>query len=242
MSKEKTKMNINEFANEVRDNIKCFLPKAYENAEVFVMDCQKLNVSYKGLMVKMEKNMISPIVNLDQLHEIYQDQPETTMESIYRRIADIVLGAPVEVNLNPFMDYNIAKYNLFIRVSSAEKNKDILANVPHQLKEDLAITYHLITNMRGGELGSLLIKNDLLKQYGITAEQLHEDAMNSSPHIMPQEVSSMGTIIREFEEQDPFMMSSEENDMLQESEPAPSIYVVTNRERLNGQELFFIRE
>lgn len=215
MSKEK--MNINEFVNEVRGNIKGFLPKAYENAEVSVMDCQKLNVSYKGLMVKREKEMISPIINLDQFYEIYQNQPETTMEVICRRIAKVVMKTPIEVNLNPIMDYNIAKYNLFIRVSSAEKNKDILANVPHQLKEDLAITYHLITYMRGGELSSLLINNDLLKQYGITAEQLHEDAMNSSPRIMPQEVSSIG----EFLEQDPFMMSSEENDMLQESWYAP---------------------
>lgn len=233
MSKEK--MNINEFVNEVRGNIKGFLPKAYENAEVSVMDCQKLNVSYKGLMVKREKEMISPIINLDQFYEIYQNQPETTMEVICRRIAKVVMKTPIEVNLNPIMDYNIAKYNLFIRVSSAEKNKDILANVPHQLKEDLAITYHLITYMRGGELSSLLINNDLLKQYGITAEQLHEDAMNSSPRIMPQEVSSIG----EFLEQDPFMMSSEENDMLQESEPAPSFYVVTNQKKLDGAGVIF---
>ncbi|WP_270368259.1 DUF5688 family protein [Eubacterium ramulus] len=233
MSKEK--MNINEFVNEVRGNIKGFLPKAYENAEVSVMDCQKLNVSYKGLMVKREKEMISPIINLDQFYEIYQNQPETTMEVICRRIAKVVMKTPIEVNLNPIMDYNIAKYNLFIRVSSAEKNKDILANVPHQLKEDLAITYHLITYMRGGELSSLLIKNDLLKQYGITAEQLHEDAMNSSPRIMPQEVSSIG----EFLEQDPFMMSSEENDMLQESEPALSFYVVTNQKKLDGAGVIF---
>lgn len=233
MSKEK--MNINEFVNEVRGNIKGFLPKAYENAEVSVMDYQKLNVSYKGLMVKREKEMISPIINLDQFYEIYQNQPETTMEVICRRIAKVVMKTPIEVNLNPIMDYNIAKYNLFIRVSSAEKNKDILANVPHQLKEDLAITYHLITYMRGGELSSLLINNDLLKQYGITAEQLHEDAMNSSPRIMPQEVSSIG----EFLEQDPFMMSSEENDMLQESEPAPSFYVVTNQKKLDGAGVIF---
>ena len=236
MSKEK--MNINEFVNEVRGNIKGFLPKAYENAEVSVTEYQKLNVIYEGLMVKREKEMISPIINLDQFYEIYQNQPETTMEVICRRIAKVVMETPIEVNLNPIMDYNIAKYNLFIRVSSAEKNKDILANVPHQLKEDLAITYHLITNMRGGELSSLLIKNDLLKQYGIMAEQLHEDAMNSSPHIMPQEVSSIG-MIREFLEQDPFMMSSEENDMLQESEPAPSFYVVTNQKKLDGAGVIF---
>jgi len=35
------------------------------------------------------------------------------------------------------------KDKLFIRVSSAEANKEVLEIVPHQLKEDLAITYHV---------------------------------------------------------------------------------------------------
>ena len=65
------------------------------------------------------------------------------MESIYRRIADVIMEASIQVNLKSIMDYDIAKDNLFIRVSSAERNKDILVNVPHQLKEDLAITYHV---------------------------------------------------------------------------------------------------
>ena len=35
-------MNFNEFVNEVKDNIKLFLPKDYENAEVSTMECQQL--------------------------------------------------------------------------------------------------------------------------------------------------------------------------------------------------------
>ena len=47
-------MNFNEFVNEVKDNIKLFLPKDYENAEVSTMECQKLNRAYTGLMVRKE--------------------------------------------------------------------------------------------------------------------------------------------------------------------------------------------
>ena len=41
-------MNFNEFVNEVKDNIRLFLPKDYENAEVSTMECQKLNRAYTG--------------------------------------------------------------------------------------------------------------------------------------------------------------------------------------------------
>lgn len=239
-------MNFNEFVNEVKDNIKRFLPEAYENAEVSVMDYQKLNATYKGLMVKKEDETITPTINMDQLYKAYQNQPGVTMESVCRRIADVVMEAPIQVNLKSIMDYDIAKDNLFIRVSSAETNKDMLANVPHQLKEDLAITYHVAVSMDEEGLSSMLIKNDLLKQYGITAEQLHEDAMKSSPRIMAPEVSSMGAIMEELVEKDLFMMSSEEREMLQESirESAqmPTFFVVTNQQRIDGAGALFYPE
>ncbi len=54
------------------------------------------------------------------------------------------MEAPIQVDLKAIMDYDIVKDNLFIRVSSAEANKDVLENVPHQLKQDFAITYHVV--------------------------------------------------------------------------------------------------
>ena len=51
-------MNFNEFVNEVKDNIKLFLPRDYENAEVSTMECQKLNRAYTGLMVRKEGEML----------------------------------------------------------------------------------------------------------------------------------------------------------------------------------------
>ncbi len=239
-------MNFNEFVNEVKGNIKLFLPKDYENAEVSVMDYQKLNTTYKGLMVKKEDETITPTINMNQLYKAYQNQPGVMMESVCRRIADVVMEAPIQVNLKSIMDYDIAKDNLFIRVSSAEANKDMLANVPHQLKEDLAITYHVAVSMDEEGLSSMLIKNDLLKQYGITAEQLHEDVMKSSPRIMAPEVSSMGAMMEELVEKDLFMMSPEEREMLQESikesVQMPPFFVVTNQQRIDGAGALFYPE
>ena len=65
-------MNFNEFVNEVKDNIKLFLPKDYENAEVSTMECQKLNRAYTGLMVRKEGEMLTPTINLNQLYEAYK--------------------------------------------------------------------------------------------------------------------------------------------------------------------------
>ena len=64
--------------------------------------------------------------------------------------------------------------------------------MPHQLKEDLAITYHVAVGKNQDGLSSMLITNEMMKEYGVTQEQIHEDAMKSSPRVMVPEVSSIG--------------------------------------------------
>ena len=239
-------MTFENFCEEIRNNVKHYLPEIYKNAQASVIDCQKLNTTYKGLMVKRENETITQTINMDQLYKTYQNHPGITMESVYKTVADVIMETPIQMNLKSIMDYDSVKDHLFIRVSSAETNKDMLANVPHQLKEDLAITYHVAVSMDEEGLSSMLIKNDLLKQYGITAEQLHEDAMKNSPRIMAPEVSSLGAMMEELIEKDLFMMSPEEREMLQESirESAqmPSFFVVTNHQKINGAGALFYLE
>uniref|UniRef100_UPI003AB47B09 DUF5688 family protein n=1 Tax=Blautia sp. TaxID=1955243 RepID=UPI003AB47B09 len=184
-------MNFNEFVNEVKDNIKLFLPRDYENAEVSTMECHKLNRAYTGLMVRKEGEMLTPTINLNRLYEAYKAQPGVTMETVCRKIADIVIEAPIQVDLKAILNYEDVKDKLFIRVSSAEANKEVLEIVPHQLKEDLAITYHVAVGKNQDGLSSMLITNEMMKEYGVTQEQIHEDAMKSSPRVMVPEVSTM---------------------------------------------------
>lgn len=239
-------MNFNEFVNEVKDNIKRFLPEAYENAEVSVMDYQKLNTTYKGLMVKKEDETITPTINMDQLYKAYQNQPGVTMESVYRRIADVVVEAPIQVDLKSILNYEDVKDKLFIRVSSAEANKEVLEIVPHQLKEDLAITYHVAVGKNQDGLSSMLITNEMMKEYGVTQEQIHEDAMKSSPRVMVPEVSSIGVLIDEIYQKNILMLTPDEREMLletlQESSEMPTFFVVTNTERIDGAGVIFYPE
>ena len=150
-------MNFNEFVNEVKGNIKLFLPKDYENAEVSTMECHKLNRAYTGLMVRKEGELLTPTINLNQLYEAYKTQPSVTMETVCRKIADIVLEAPIQVDLKAILNYEDVKDKLFIRVSSAEANKEVLENAPHQLKEDLAITYHVVVGKDQDGLATVII-------------------------------------------------------------------------------------
>ena len=133
-------MNFNEFVNEVKDNIKLFLPRDYENAEVSTMECQKLNRAYTGLMVRKEGEMLTPTINLNQLYEAYKAQPGVTMETVCRKIADIVIEAPIQVDLKSILNYEDVK----------DKLPDNEADKVQQVQDDLD---SIIPDDEGGGIG-----------------------------------------------------------------------------------------
>lgn len=178
-------MDFNQFVDEVKGRIKQFLPIEYEGAQVKIEEIKKLNENYLGITVLKENQVIAPTFNLNQLYEMFQSDSQNSMENILRNITELVLDAPEQFDPKSITEYETAKDKLFIRVSSAEKNEEMLQNVPHQMREDLAITYHLAISIDDIGVGSTMITNDILKRYGISEEQLHADAMENSPNVRP---------------------------------------------------------
>ena len=130
-------MNFNEFVNEVKDNIRLFLPKDYENAEVSTMECQKLNRAYTGLMVRKEGEMLTPTINLNQLYEAYKAQPGVTMETVCRKIADIVIEAPIQVDLKSILNYEDVKDK---RYSNGADSNNSIAGSGKRYGQHYAVT------------------------------------------------------------------------------------------------------
>ncbi len=241
-------MDFNQFVDEVKGGIKLFLPREYEDAQVRVEEMRKLNENYLGIAILKEDQVIAPTFNLNQLYEMYQSDPQISMESIMRNITGVVLDTPEQFDLKSITEYENAKEKLFIRVSSAEKNGEMLQNVPHQMREDLVITYHVAISMDEVGRGSTTITNDMLKRYGISEEQLHADAMESSPKIMPLHVDAMKKVIKQIIGgdnkpliQDKGFKAMEEviSEGLKEGEP---MFVITNQQTMDGASAIFYPE
>lgn len=241
-------MDFNQFVDEVKGGIKLFLPREYEDAQVRVEEMRKLNENYLGIAILKENQVLAPTFNLNQLYEMYQSDPQISMESIMRNITGVVLDTPEQFDLKSITEYENAKEKLFIRVSSAEKNGEMLQNVPHQIREDLVITYHLAISMDEVGRGSTTITNDMLKRYGISEEQIHADAMESSPTIRPVHVTVMGSMIEQ--------LLGMETETVMGDEPVQNIaetiskgmeredpmFIITNQQTLDGASAIFYPE
>lgn len=239
-------MNFNDFVEEVTENIKLFLPVDYMDAEISVTGNEKLNETYWGMVVRKENQSLAPVINLNRLYESYQDRPGMSIEAVCRQVADVITDTPDMVDLNTILNYDVAKNHLFIRVSSAEANQEMLGNVPHQLMEDLAITYHISIDMDSDGLSSTIITNELMERYGITQEQLHEDAMKSAVSLLPADIATIGAKMNDFIGDLSVMLTSEEREMMQnimrDDAQSPTFIVVTNKEQINGAGAIFYPE
>lgn len=84
-----------------------------------------------------------------------------------------------EFDLDALQDYSKMKEKLSMEVVSSERNDELLEKVPHKDLEDMAIVYRFVLDTGANDRSSILVTNQLLENYGITAEQLHNDAMEA---------------------------------------------------------------
>lgn len=234
-------MEFEKFIEEVKSRIKSFLPAKYANAEIYVHEQKKINDRYTGLMVELAENGTNPTINLERFFQEYQNGQ--LMEDVLYDMARIIQMEGPEVNMSKLTDYDKAKESLFIRVCNSKENEDFLKKVPHVEIEDMAVTYHIKMSVDERGIASTPVSNQMMKMYGITHEQLMEDALESSPKVNPPEIINMDELLAGmYREQFEMMGYSEEQitEMLEEMPRAEiPMIVVTNTDRTNGAAVMF---
>lgn len=182
-------MNFEEFKNWAEENIKFFLPESYRDAKIDIHDVVKTGMSYTGMTVRNEDQSIAPAINLNASYEAYE--AGKPLYAVGHDMAEIVQTKQPELNTGIFSSYDSVKKNLFIRVCNTQENSEMLKNVPHTDVEDLSVTYHVMVDARESGLASATVTNAMIDSFGISKEQLHEDAVRNSQEILPARMDSM---------------------------------------------------
>jgi hypothetical protein len=190
--------------------------------------------------VSLKDEKTVPCVNLDKLYEAYENGVD--LQKIVDCAVDMITTPVPELNIREYADYENVKDKLFIRVSNYEKNTEMLAGMPHEKVEDMAITYHVLVSEIKGGIGSIPITNDVMSLYGISQEQLHEDAVRNSMEIMPVRITDMASMMRETLRADMLQVgANEENldEMVESFVPDTNMYVINNESGVGGASAIF---
>ena len=225
-------LDFESFQQYVKDNIKDFLPSEFADAEVNLQTVNKNNgKQLHGITIRTGENPVCPNIYLDQFYENYKEQG-MDIDVVMERVAQLELE-----HMNPsedfssiaekFKDVEFIKSHVVVAIVNAEKNAEMLQNTPHKLTEDLAIIYKVYLGGGSDGIGTITIKDEHMKQWDISLDELHACAMENSKTIMPVKVQDMGSVLAE-------MMGGMPEDMMPMVAEDKMMYVISNEQKVNG--------
>ena len=227
-------MNFEEFKEKLMEDLKQALyEQTGEEYSVYVSTFNKLqNESYEAFTVKAESSQIGVNINAQALFEAYEEgrSYEEVFDGTFWMVSDSV-SQPPDFNLNEFTNYEIMKEKLSIQVVATERNAEILEGIPHMEVEDMSLVCRFLVEAGAYENGTILVTNSMLENYGISKEQLFEDALKSAPEIKPSEIRSMADVLAEIMEIDVSEFGGQLGLSMDDEIP---MYVASTKDRTNG--------
>ena len=217
-------MEYREFMEQIKKDLPERLSGTLEGAVVNTTQVDKLQGrSYEGLSIVPEGSMIGLTMDLQPYFQMFNDG--MAYENIVEQIADRASGTYADrpaVTAESIGSYEAVKDKLMIQLIGREGNEGMLRTIPHYSIEDMEIVYRLRVQDTEMGLASALVTNSMLGHYGITAEQLRQDAFASAVSHTPFEIKTMAEVLNE-------LMGAE----IIPQDELP-MYVASNKERIHG--------
>lgn len=187
-------MGIDGFAESVKDGVQEQLGDEYQ---VTVCETDKNNgVVYTGLNVSKKDSDISPLIYLNNHFKEYENGDITLPE-----VADYVTSTSKKknpsVDMRQFLNYERVKGHIVYKLVNAERNHELLEDIPHMEYIDLSIVFQCVMAGEAGEIASILIHNVHMRLWDITVDDLFKAAEENTPRLMGCKLMSMGDVICE---------------------------------------------
>ena len=243
-------MNFQDFTKTIQEQIKDYLPKQYEDAEVGIITTEKNNgLVLTGLGIRNEDENVSPCIYLNGYYEELQAGKE--MDNILKDIAACrVENAVIEkMDVNDLTTFEKVKDKITFKVIGTESNEMRLSQMPHRTENDMALIYQITVHMDSAGQGNIPITNSLMEVLGVNEEILHDLALENTMREMPASFRSMKDVMREMFVGNISMIQEDDemqdflNEMLSDdseiSDDEMQMYVLSNSEKLNGAAALF---
>lgn len=197
--KERTAMDYETFKQEFAEDIKEKLSqRGYGEVMTSFHDIEKTNQNYEAISVVQAGSNIGVNFNIENAFASYEHTGD--YEGVLASATGVIVGGLDQipaVDVNALMNYEVMKEKLSVEVISADANEELLAKVPHDRIEDLAVVYRFIMESNEDGRASILVNNNLIERMGVTHEQLRADALENSPEIRPVVIQGMNEVMKE---------------------------------------------
>lgn len=228
-------MEFTSFKTLVRDEV---AKRTGEQFHVRINDVTKNNgVVLSGITMLQDDNNISPTIYLNKYYEAYENG-DITLRCIVDEVLDTYERNKVNqsVDMRFFMNYERIKDRIIFKLIHAERNKELLKDIPHIRYLDFAVVFQCLISDEMFGNATIMIHNAHLKIWEITEKELYEKAIKNTPVLQRYDIKTMKDVLCE-------MMLLEEmegkeilnkNEYIEDLQDATPMYVLSNRTRVQG--------
>lgn len=177
-------MNQEVFNSVVTQRIMEFMPPIYGGYEPKVEKINKVNEVKTALMLLPEEKgacVASPMVYLEDMYAFFREDED--LDGILRFMASIFMNniyRPMEESAAQ-LDFKKLKSRIVMQLISAERNEELLENLPHTDVIDMAVIYRAIMRFcDDGGFDSIIVNDQVLKEIEIDKKELHALALQNT--------------------------------------------------------------
>lgn len=191
-------MEYRDFVEQVKEQIQDFLPEKFADAAVEVNQIVKNNdCVLDGLMVRTEESNIAPTIYLNPYFEQIQDGAE--LDDVLAQIAGVYQSHYIDhdIDVSAVTDFDKIKEKIVCKLINEEANQQFLQDKPYSKLEDLAVVYQILMDKTGEGTATITITDNLMDGYGITLEELHDQALQNMDTLQPHSFKGMNETVAE---------------------------------------------
>ena len=226
-------MNYKQFENLLLGKLKEMNP----DDEVVMQSVKKNNgIELRGMCVRKSGESISPTIYLQNYYN--EDTSEADIDEIAEKIQRVIESSRIERQqfdgIDKLLDFGEVADKIYFAVVNSDKNKELLKDIPYRELLDLAVVYKIHVNMVDGSTGSIQVKNEFLKMWGVQEEALYQLAIKNTERIFGTCLRSMNDLLIE-------MCKGKVPDyLLPALEDENIMYVASNNEKCYGAGTIFL--
>lgn len=215
-------LNYDVFKESIIEKILEFMPSEYADYEVRTGSVKKVNQTLDCLNIIPRGNnnwVATPNIYIDPMYEEYKEHHD--LEKVLEKMAYAIDYAFKNLRPQPIPE-NISelRHTLIMMLVNTENNYDLLKNVPHRAFLDLAVIYKCMVPASNGELGTVLVDYEFMKNLNLTEVELYENAIINTKKLLPITIKKLDEVIGEMLEED--------------IEEKSNLYIISNDMGING--------
>lgn len=211
--------------------LKDYMIDEYNLPDIHLNRVTKNNgVTRIGMLIRENGSNIAPNIYLEKFYQEFQEG--ASLEEIAKQVLKVnrehkcITSFPVST----LKSFDEVKKDIVYRLINRERNIKYLNTVPHEDYQDLAIVFSIVLQETEDGMASVIITNDMIKTWGVDAEQLYRIAHENTGKRFPAILSGIQEVVDQ--------LVSEVGEQGEETSELENIdipmYIVTNQRKMNG--------